>query len=91
MQKLIFYNECPGHYIILRDFPAGLGATMMKTINHNEIPSGKAQIAYNMVQSIDKSQTDCKLSLCTWHTAEAIKKNRLKPGSYPLEIRKDLT
>ncbi len=44
MQELMFYNECPGSYIILGDFAAGLGAAMMKTINQNKVLSGEAQI-----------------------------------------------
>ena len=38
MQELMFYDECPGPYVILGDFAAVLGAAMMKTVNQNELP-----------------------------------------------------
>lgn len=44
-----------------------------------------------MSQAMDASRTDCTLKLCSWHAAEAIKKKLVKAGSYPLEIRKELT
>ena len=91
MQELMFYDKCPGPYVILGDFAAGLGAAMMKTLNQNEVPGGEAQIAWDMAQSMDESQTDCTLQLCTWHAAEAIKKKLIKAGTYPLEIRKELS
>lgn len=91
MQELMFYDEYPGPYVILGDFAAGLRAAMMKTLNKNGVPGGKAQIAWNMAQNMDKSQTDCTLQLCTWYAAEAIKKKPIKAGTYPLEIRKELT
>ena len=48
MQELMFYDECPGPYVILGDFAAGLRAAMMKILNQNEVSGGKAQIAWNM-------------------------------------------
>ena len=63
---------------------------MMKILNQNEVPGEKAQISSNRPQSIDKSKTDFTLQLCTWHSAEAIKKKLIKTGSYPLEIKKEL-
>lgn len=63
----------------------------MKTLSQNEVPGREAQIAWNMAQSMDESQTNCKLQLCTWHAAEAIKKKLIKARTYPLEIRKELT
>ncbi len=86
----MFYDECPGPYIILRDFAASLGATIMKTLNQNEVPSGKAHIAWNIAQSIGKSQTDCSLQLYKWNETAAIKKKLIQAGSYLLEIKKDL-
>ncbi len=92
MQEIMFYDECPGPYIIiLEDFAAGFGAAMMKTLNQNEIPGGEAQIVCNIAQSMNKSQTDCTLQLCIWHAAEDIKKKLIKVGSYLIEIRKDFT
>lgn len=44
-----------------------------------------------MAQAMDSANTDCTLQLCTWHAAEAIKKKLIKVGSYPLEIRKELS
>ena len=44
-----------------------------------------------MAQAMDHANTDCVLQLCTWYAAEAIKKKLIKVGSYPLEIRKELS
>ncbi|MCJ1347009.1 hypothetical protein MMC31_005229 [Peltigera leucophlebia] len=58
MQEFMFYDECLGPYVSFGDSAAGLGAAMMKTLNQNEVPGGEAQIAWNMAQSMDESQTD---------------------------------
>ena len=55
------------------------------------MPRGEAKSAWEMSQAMDASRTDCTLQLYSWHAAEAIKKKVLKAGSYPLEIRKELT
>ena len=43
MQELIFYDDCPGLYVLIRDFAIGLGAVMIKTITKKENPGGKAE------------------------------------------------
>lgn len=91
MQELMFYDKCPGFYTILGGFAAGLGAAMMKTLTQNEVRGGEAEITLNIAQSMDESQTNCTLQLYRWRTAEAIKNELIKAGSYPLEIRKELT
>lgn len=91
MQELMFYDECPGFCTILGGFAAGLGAAMMKTLTQNEVRGGEAEITLNIAQSMDESQTNCTLQLYRWRTAEAIKNELIKAGSYPLEIRKELT
>lgn len=55
------------------------------------MPGGEAESAWEMSQAMDASRTDCTLHLCIWHAAEAIKKKLIKAGSYPLEIRWELT
>lgn len=40
---------------------------------------------------MDASRTDSTLELCCWHAVKEIKKKFIKAGSYPLEIRKELT
>lgn len=86
----MFYDKCAGPRVILDDFVAGLGAAMVKVINPREMPGGEAEIAWGMSQAMDASDTDCTLQLCALHAAEAIKRNLIKAGSYPLEIRKEL-
>lgn len=91
MKELMFYDQCVGPNVILGDFAAGLGAAMVKAVNLREMPGGEAESAWEMSQAMDASRTDCTLQLCSWHAAEAIKKKLIKAGSYPLEIRKELT
>ena len=90
MEELMFYDLCVGPNVILGDFAAGLGA-MVKAVNPREKPGGEAESAWEMSQAMDASRTDYTLQLCSWHAAEAIKKKLIKAGSYPLEIRKELT
>ncbi|WP_375467272.1 hypothetical protein [uncultured Nostoc sp.] len=40
MQELMFYDNCPSFYVLIGDFTAGLGATMMKIITRKENPGG---------------------------------------------------
>ena len=91
MQELMFYGHCPGPFVLIGDFAAGLGAAMVKAVTRKENPGGEAEFAWEMAQAMDHANTDCALQLCTWHAAEAIKKKLIKVGSYPLEIRKELS
>ncbi|MCJ1346371.1 hypothetical protein MMC31_004587 [Peltigera leucophlebia] len=83
MKELMFYDQCQRYSWGLA---AGLGVAMVKAVNPQEMPGGEAKSTYKMSQAMDVSRTDC-----SWHAAEAIKKKLIKAGSYPLEIRKELT
>ncbi len=90
-QELMFYDNFPGPYVLIGDFAAGLGAAMMKAVTRKENLGGEAEFAWEMAQAMDHVNTDCTLQISTWHAAEAIKKKLIKVGSYPLEIRKELS
>lgn len=83
MKELMFYDDCPGPYVLIGDFSTGLGAAMMKAVTKKENPGGKAEFPWKMAQAMDHSNTDCTLQLCTWHEAEAIKKNLSKLVAIP--------
>lgn len=87
MEEFMFHDQCVGPNVILRDFAVRLGVAMVKAVNpekclkEKQSPHGKCH----------KLWTPPTLQLCSWHVAEAIKKKLIKAGSYPLEIRKELT
>lgn len=39
MQDLIFYDDCLGFYVLIRDFATRLGVVITKTITKNENPN----------------------------------------------------
>lgn len=90
-QELMFYDNFPGPYVLIGDFAAGLAAAMMKAVTRKENLGGEAEFAWEMAKAMDHVNTDCTLQISTWHAAEAIKKKLIKVGSYPLEIRKELS
>ena len=83
IQELMFYDNCPGPYVLIGDFAAGLGATMMKAITRKENPDGETEFAWETAQVMDHTNTDCTLQLYTWYAAEAIKKNLSKLVAIP--------
>lgn len=91
MEELMFYDQCVGPNVILGNFAAGLGVAMVKAVNLQEIPEREAESAQKMSKAMDASRTDCTLELCCQHAVKEIKKKPIKAGSYPLEIRKELT
>lgn len=76
MQELMFYDHCPGSYVFIGDFAAGLGAAMVKAVTRKENLGGEAEFAWEMAQAMDHANTDCALQFCTWHAAEVIKKKK---------------
>ncbi len=75
MQELIFYDHCPGPFVLIGNFAAGLGAAMVKAVTRKENLGGEVELAWEIAQAMDHANIDCALQLCTWHAAEAIKKS----------------
>ena len=70
------------------DFAAGLSAAFTQREDIAE-GDGAFQAVYELSFQLDNLRSDCKLQLCTWHAAEAIKR-RFTAEGYPFDMRKEL-
>lgn len=89
LKDLIFHGACPGPGVILGDFAAGLAAAMLKKMSQILDRDAALNVAWEVAQAMDSVNANCILQLCIWHAAQAIKKQFIKAGDYPLEIRKE--
>ncbi len=90
IEKRMFYNSCVESNVILGDFTAGLDAAIVKVVNLQEMPWREAESALEILQAMDVSYTNLTPMLCTWHSAEAIKKKLIKARNYLFKICKEL-
>ena len=63
---------------------------MVKAVTRRENLGGEAEFAWEMAQAIDHANTGWTTQLCSLQL-KLSKKKFIKLGSYPLEIRKELS
>lgn len=63
IHKLIFYDYCPGFYILISNFAVNLKVAIVKVIIRKENLSGKAKFTWEIAKAIDHTNTNCALQL----------------------------